>query len=700
LILIIAEKPSVAGEIAKVVGATKREKGYLSGGNYLVSWCVGHLIEMAQPAAYDEKLKKWSLDTLPILPDQYITEVSSNTADQFKVLKELMRRTDVTELIEATDAGREGELIFRLVYDKASCKKPFKRLWISSMEEKSIKDGLAKMKPSSAYDSLYRAALCRQRADWLVGINLTRLYSKMYDKTLTCGRVQTPTINLIVERQREIENFVPQIYYSLIADLGSFKAYTKATKKEDAQEIVSRCTGKKAYVTSVEKQEKKENPAALYDLTTLQRDANRLLGYSAQQTLDYMQKLYDGKLATYPRTDSRYITADQEAHTRSLIDTLLQTGIYSTIISSDYSTDKISMKRIVNDKKVTDHHAILPTESVTKEKLAALPTGERNILLLVSYRLLSAVYSPYVYTATKAILDIEGEAFSATGREILETGFKMIDGQLKNTINATEEKEEKQDGGENAMLPPMAEGNKFTVIGITAEEKKTQPPKSYTEDTLLSAMETAGKSISDSELKEAMKDSGLGTPATRAGIIENIIKTGYISREGKKLLPTETAYTFIDLVTPTIKQPELTAEWEKQLSEIQRGEIADTVFMDQITGFIRSFVNDTKALYSPEQSTGVFERERENIGTCPICGKKVVEFPKSYSCESGKGGCGFVIWKTIAGKAISITQATKLLNKGKTDLIKGFKSKEGKPFDAYLILKENKSVGFDFPPRK
>ena len=424
------------------------------------------------------------------------------------------------------------------------------------------------------------------------------------------------------------------------------------------------------------------------------------MGYSAQQTLDYMQKLYDGKLATYPRTDSRYITADQEAHTRSLIDTLLQTGIYSTIISNDYSTNKISMKRIVNDKKVTDHHAILPTESVTKEKLAALPTGERNILLLVSYRLLSAVYSPYVYTATKAILDIEGEAFSATGREILETGFKMIDGQLKNTINATEEKEEKQDGGENAMLPPMAEGNKFTVIGITAEEKKTQPPKSYTEDTLLSAMETAGKSISDSELKEAMKDSGLGTPATRAGIIENIIKTGYISREGKKLLPTETAYTFIDLVTPTIKQPELTAEWEKQLSEIQRGEIADTVFMDQITGFIRSFVNDTKALYSPEQSTGVFERERENIGTCPICGKKVVEFPKSYSCESGKGGCGFVIWKTIAGKAISITQATKLLNKGKTDLIKGFKSKDGKPFDAYLILKENKSVGFDFPPRK
>ncbi len=700
MILIIAEKPSVAGEIAKIVGATKREKGYLSSGKYLVSWCVGHLVEMAQPVAYDEKLKQWSLDTLPILPDRYITEVSANTADQFKVLKELMNRSEVTELIEATDAGREGELIFRLVYDKAGCKKPFKRLWINSIEEKSIKDGLANLKSSSAYDSLYRAALCRQRADWLVGINLTRLYSKMYDKTLTCGRVQTPTINLIVKQQREIEDFVPQIYYSLIADLDGFKAYTKATKKEDAQEIVSRCSGKEAYVTSVEKQNKTENPAALYDLTTLQREANRLFGYSAQQTLDCMQKLYDGKLATYPRTDSRYITADQEASTRSLIDTLLQTGIYSTIISKDYSTDKINMKRIVNDKKVTDHHAILPTESVTNEKLAALPTSERNILLLISYRLLSAVYAPHTYTATKAILDIEGEAFTATGREVLETGFKMIDGQLKSTINATEEKEGKQDSSENAILPSMAEGNKFTVIKVTAEEKKTQPPKSYTEDTLLSAMETAGKNISDDELREAMKDRGLGSPATRAGIIENIIKTGYIRREGKKLIPTEMAYTFIDLVTDKIKQPELTAEWEKQLSDIQRGEISDTVFMDQITGFIRSFVNDTKALYSPEQSTGVFERERENIGTCPICGKKVVEFPKSYSCESGKGGCGFVIWKTTAGKAISKTQAIKLLSKGKTDLIKGFKSKAGNAFDAFLILKDNKSVGFDFPPRK
>lgn len=701
MILIIAEKPSVAGEIAKVVGADKKGKGYLTGGNYIVSWCVGHLVELAKPAAYSPDLAKWSLETLPIIPDHYLTEVSGKTADQFNVLKELMNRSDVSELVEATDAGREGELIFRLVYEKAGCRKPFNRLWISSMEEKSIRDGLASMKPGREYDKLYHAALCRQRADWLVGINLTRLYSKMYDKTLTCGRVQTPTINLIVKRQRDIQNFVPQTYYSLVADLGSFKAYNKATEKTEAQRIVERCKGKTAHVAKVERQEKKENPAALYDLTTLQRDANRLLGYSAQETLDYMQKLYDNKLATYPRTDSRYLTADMESSTRNLIDTLLSTGIYSTTIANDYSTVNVKMQRVINDKKVSDHHAIIPTGSVTKEKFDNLPTGEKNILLLIAYRLLSAVYAPHTYTATKVNLDIEGEPFSATGKEILENGFKMVDEQAKAAIKAQPEKDDKPDSPDNSVLPVMNEGDTFPVVNITAEEKQTKPPKSYTEDTLLAAMETAGKLIADEELKEAMKDSGLGTPATRAGIIENIIKTGYIARDNKKhLIPTDTAYTFVDLVTDKVKEPELTAEWEKQLSEINGGSMAAADFMNSITGFISSFVQDTKEKYSPEQSTGVFEREREDLGKCPKCGKKVVEFPKSYSCESGKGGCGFVIWKQIGGKAISKAQAKKLLDKGKTDLIKGFKSKTGKSYDAYLTLKEDKTIGFDFPERK
>lgn len=454
------------------------------------------------------------------------------------------------------------------------------------------------------------------------------------------------------------------------------------------------------YVSKAEKEEKREKPAALYDLTTLQRDANRLLGYSAQQTLDYLQKLYDNKLATYPRTDSRYITADQEQSTRSLIDTILATGIISTEVASNYSTENVTMAQIINDKKVSDHHAVLPTSGVTKEKLDNLPTGERNILLLVSYRLLSAVYAPHTYTATKVVLDIEGEPFTATGREEIDLGFKQIDDQVKKAVKAQEEKEDAPDTPENAVLPPMSDGNTFTAFEVKAEPKKTKPQPSYTEDTLLKAMETAGKSIVDEELKDAMKDSGLGTPATRAGIIENIVKTGYIVRNGKKLLPTETAYTFIDLVTDKIKEPELTAEWEKQLAAIQRGEENPAAFMEEISGFIRSFVMDTKALYSPEQSTGVFQSERESIGICPKCGKKVLEYQKSFSCESGKGGCGFVIWKTTASKAISKAQAVKLLAKGKTDLIKGFTSKAGKPFDANLVLKEDKTVGFDFPPRK
>ena len=505
---------------------------------------------------------------------------------------------------------------------------------------------------------------------------------------------------IIVNRQRSIENFVPQTYFTLTANCGSFKAYSRADDQAKAQQIVEKCSGKDAYVSKAEKEEKREKPAALYDLTTLQRDANRLLGYSAQQTLDYLQKLYDNKLATYPRTDSRYITADQEQSTRSLIDTILATGIISTEVASNYSTENVTMAQIINDKKVSDHHAVLPTSGVTKEKLDNLPTGERNILLLVSYRLLSAVYAPHTYTATKVVLDIEGEPFTATGREEIDLGFKQIDDQVKKAVKAQEEKEDAPDTPENAVLPPMSEGNTFTASEVKAEPKKTKPQPSYTEDTLLKAMETAGKSIVDEELKDAMKDSGLGTPATRAGIIENIVKAGYIVRNGKKLLPTETAYTFIDLVTDKIKEPELTAEWEKQLAAIQRGEKKPTDFMQEISGFIRSFVMDTKALYSPEQSTGVFQSERESIGICPKCGKKVVEYPKSFSCESGKGGCGFVIWKTTASKAISKAQAVKLLAKGKTDLIKGFTSKAGKPFDANLVLKEDKTVGFDFPPRK
>lgn len=705
--LIIAEKPSVAGEIAKIVGATKGEKGYKIGNDYLVSWCFGHLIELATPDAYGEEYEKWDLSVLPILPERFKTLVSKNAAEQYKVLKSLMERSDVTELIEATDAGREGELIFRLVYEQAGCKKPFKRLWISSMEEKSIKDGLASMKDGSSYDNLYQAAKCRQRADWLYGINLTRLYSGLYNQTLICGRVQTPTVNLIVQRQKDITGFIPQTYYNVIADLTSFEARTKVDTKEKAQEIADRCTGKDAYVTLVKQEEKRENPPALYDLTTLQRDANRLLGYSAQQTLTLLQSLYEARYATYPRTDSRYLTADMASSTRSLIDGLIEKEILSPETSKGYNVNSVNVEQVINDSKVSDHHAVIPTQTLTKDAYNGLPTAEKNIITLIIYCLLTAVYSPYEYTATKVVLDCEGEAFEATGREIKQLGFKEIDAALKTAL-VTEKKANKEpkNSDDNVkILPPMAEGNTFTVAAIKQEEKHTEPPKPYTEDTLLSAMETAGKNIADEELKEAMKDSGLGTPATRAGIIENIIKTGYIIREGKKLLPTDKANTFIGLVVDKIKQPELTGEWEKQLADIQKGTQTADAFMDSITGFLSSFIKDTLLLNKPEDNKDIFKRERpaqEVYGKCPKCSANVIQITAKkshknyYVCEKDKTECGFILDETVAGRKLTKAQVKKLLEKGKTDLISGFTSKAGKSFNAYLVLKDDFTPGFEF----
>lgn len=703
--LIIAEKPSVAKEIAKVVGANQYsdKRDCLIGNGYMVSWCFGHLIEMAVPEEYGEVYAKWTLDTLPIIPKEYITMVSASKAQQFAALKRMMASSEVTELIEATDAGREGELIFRLVYYQAGCRKPFKRLWISSLEEKSIREGLADMKDGSAYDSLYAAALCRQRADWLVGINFTRLYTVMYQRKLTCGRVQTPTICMLVERQREIQSFVPQPYYTLtapgITPAGqTFKAYARVDSREEAQEITAKCSGGEGIIEKVESREKEERAEALFDLTTLQREANRLLGYTAKQTLDYAQSLYEKKLMTYPRTDSRYITAAQGDSTRQLLTQLLSAGIFTEKINKEYQVSQADVGQLINDAKVSDHHALLPTASVTPDKLAELPGGERNILFMVAYRLLSAAYKPYRYQTTKVDLTIADTAFSATGRVELDPGFRLVRDQMKHHIkSAAEETPDSEDS--SGTLPPMAVGDTFTAGGVTAEEKHTKPPKPYTEDKLLQAMETAGRNIEDPELKEAMKDSGLGTPATRAGIIENIIKTGYVVREGKKLLPTDVAYTFIDLVAEKLKKPELTAEWEKELAAIHKAGADPDAFMGRITSFVMTLMEDAKSGYVPEADSTVFRHERESIGVCPRCGKNVVEYPKSFSCESGKEGCGFTIWKKIAGKTVSAAQAKKLLDKRRSDLMKGFTSKAGKKFDAYLILKDDNSVGFDFPKK-
>ena len=691
MILIVAEKKSVADAIAAVVGTEDKQDGYYSGGNYLVSWCVGHLVELAKPAAYG--VNEWRLENLPIIPTTYLTAVSSKKKEQFEILKSLMERPDVTELIEATDAGREGELIFRLVYHQAHCRKPFCRLWVSSLEEKSIREGLDTMKPGSAYDALYHAAICRQRADWLVGINFTRLYTVMYGKTLTCGRVQTPTVNLIVRRQREIEDFRPTPYYVLSADCGGLKLRHREDDKAAAERLKELCAGKRAVITKISREDKAEKPAPLYDLTTLQREANRYLGYSAQQTLDYAQRLYESKLATYPRTDSKYVTHDQADTVRKLVEMLKVSGMFSAEDLSSYSMELVDVGAVINDKKVSDHHALLPTEQITPEALAELPTGERNILLLICYRLMAAVYAPYQFQAVKVEAELAGETFTTSGRKEIAAGYQIITRQLRSALGL---QKEPKAGAEDLPNIPNSEGDTLAVDSVVLEERKTEPPAAYTEDTLLSAMETAGRSIEDPELREAMKDKGLGTPATRAPIIENIIKGGYIVRDGKKLLPTDIAYKFIDIAAPMLKEPEMTASWEQKLAEIQRGEGDPAAFMGEITSFCKEQISHERTVYTPA-GRNLF---CSPVGKCPFCGKNVVEMPKSYSCENRKD-CGLVIWKVIAGKQITRKHIDSLLSKGRTDLINGLKSNAGKTFAAYLVLRqEDHKIGFEFPPKK
>ncbi len=674
--LIIAEKPSVAAAIAAAIGTPSRKPGYLESGGHLISWCVGHLVELADPEKYDPKWKSWRLEDLPIIPVSYITEVSGRTAQQFKVLQSLMGRTDITELIEATDAGREGELIFRLVYQKANCRKPFSRLWISSVEPEAICAGLQSLHPAKEYDNLFAAAQGRQKADWLLGINLTRLYTTLYHTRLPYGRVQTPTINLIVCRQEEIDLHVPQKYYSICSDLGGFRAYTRTNHRAAALQMIEQCTGAEAQVTRLQETRKTEKAPALYDLTALQRDANRRYGYTAQQTLDVAQSLYEAALITYPRTDSRYILSSQADAVSEIIKILINQEIEkSKNREIEKMRNQYMIAQIINDKKVTDHHAILPTKAAITADQAALPTAEKNILYLLQQRLLAAVAPPHIYTAVTTTLDIEGYPFQATGRREIDLGWRGMEAQ-----DAVLE-----DETENHDMPPLAEGNAYTVVTCTMAARQTKPPAAYTEDTLLKAMETAGQEIEDPLQREAMKNRGLGTPATRAGIIENIIRSGYIQRSGKQLLPTPLAKKFIALVDPRLKSPQLTAQWEFTLAQIQQGCRNQTSFLRELEAFLRPFVREAKELHLPEDA----EIFREPIGSCPCCGQSVYDTPKAYSCQGGEG-CGFLIWKKTCGKQLSKSQIEKLLNTGQTDVIQGFTSKAGKSFDAALQIVDGK----------
>lgn len=573
--LVIAEKPSVAMSLSKVIGATKRNDGYMEGNNYIVSWCVGHLVGFCDASEYDDRYKKWRYDDLPIVPEEWKTRILDATKKQFSILKKLMHRKDVTEVIAATDAGREGELIFRLVYEKAGCKKPVKRLWISSMEESSIKEGFKNMKDGSYYDDLYKSALCRAQADWLVGINASRLFSVLYNRNLKVGRVQTPTLAMIVERNQKVNGFKKEKYFETHLTCGDLHAVSeKFTSKEEADKLAALCQGKMCQVITDEEKEKTVQPPLLYDLTTLQRDANRILGYTAQETLNYAQSLYEDGMITYPRTDSQYLNDEMELSEEEMIELLQEFDEFDYL--ENFEPD---VKRTLNSEKVTDHHAIIPTRKITRAYLDSLSEGKRNVLMLIEARVLMANSKPYIYRSHKCDLTCEHAHFTMTFQNVKQLGFKVIEREMYLYFG----KKVPEDLGLDLELVVMQE---YGPVAAEVQEKYTRPPKQFTEDTLLSAMEHAGNAdIEDAEKK------GMGTPATRAAIIEKLVSSGFISRDKRNLVPTVDGDKLITILPDEIKSPKLTADWEMKLNEIARGEADADAFMSDIVKMMEELIN-------------------------------------------------------------------------------------------------------------
>ena len=670
--LVITEKPSVARTISKALGVTTRRDGYLEGGGYLVSWCVGHLVELAPPGAYDPRFDRWDRADLPILPERWQYLVSSSTKKQFDILCKLMHRPDVDRIVCATDAGREGELIFRLVYQECGCRKPVSRLWISSMEDAAIRSGFANLKPSTEYDLLYKAALCRERADWLVGINATRLFSCLHGVTLNVGRVMTPTLAMTVEREAAIAAFRPEPFYTVLLQMEDCMASSERFKdKIQAEALLAECRkSSRAFVQKSERKEKAERPPALYDLTTLQRDANRLLGYSAQQTLDYTQSLYEKKLVTYPRTDSRYLTEDMAEDLPGLVmDTAAVFGFRGAI--------PIHAKKVIHNQKVSDHHAILPTQSVAGADLSSLPAGEASILRLVAARLLAAVGEPHRYAEITVHFECAGQTFTTKGRTVLDEGWKTVERQVLGGPDRDNAPDTLPDVPEQAVLP---------VLSVELKEGRTTPPKHFTEDTLLAAMESAGAEV----LPEDAERRGIGTPATRAATIEKLVQKGFLVREGggkvKHLIPTEKGCALIAAIPEQLKSPAMTADWEKKLLEIERNNYTPEQFMEEIETMMKNLINQYADTPNAPAKAGP---GASVIGTCPHCGGQVAEREKGFFCSSRE--CRFVIWKDNAffgrlGKRPTRQVVDKLLRDGRARLKDCKSQRTGKTYNAAVIL--------------
>ena len=696
--LVIAEKPSVAMSLAAVLGATERKDGYLEGSGYLVSWCVGHLLELAQPEAYKEQYAKWRYEDLPILPENWKYEVPKDKKKQLALLCRLMKDKRVDSVVCATDAGREGELIFRLVYEYAGCNKPMERLWISSMEDAAIREGFDRLRPGSDYDKLYDAAVCRAGADWLIGINATRLFSVLYGVTLNVGRVMSPTLALLVQRESDIESFISKPFYVPEITCGGFTASgEKMTERSEAEKIRMDCDHNSAFVRSVEKQVKTIQPPHLYDLTTLQRECNRIYGYTAQQTLDYVQSLYEKKLATYPRTDSQYLTKDMQATAASLILWLRDNMPFGKGCAGEPDID-----RVTDDSKVTDHHAIIPTVEIARTDLSELPSGERDVLTLLAVRLLCATTQANRFEAVTAILDCQRYTFTAKGKTILQSGWKEVERIHRMSIRQSETEHREN---EDAALPVLKEGQTFETVSASLREGKTSPPKHYTEDTLLSAMENAGAE----DMPDDAERKGLGTPATRAATLEKLVSAGFVERKKKQLIPTKKGKNLIAVLPDNIKSPILTAEWESMLKQVEHGELSATSFMDQIADMSRTLVKEHTA--PEERFADLFPSSKgtvhEAVGVCPRCGAPVYEGKKGFFCDNRE--CSFALWKDnrfFSSKKKSITKsvAAALLKEGRISMSGLYSEKTGKTYDAEVILDDTggKYVNFklEFPVKK
>lgn len=682
--LVIAEKPSVAQSIAKVLGAAEKKDGYLSGNGYLVSWCVGHLIELADATVYNEAYAKWRYEDLPILPEHWQLVVAKDKSKQFKILKDLMHNKAVSGLVCATDAGREGELIFRFVYEQAGCTKPFERLWISSMEDAAIKEGFQKLKNGRDYDNLYTSALCRSKADWLVGINATRLFSVLYGATLNVGRVQSPTLAMLVERSQQINGFQKEKYYHVRIACGGLEAVSdKMKNKTEAENVCTACQGKQAMVESVQQEQKNINPPKLFDLTTLQRTANRLYGFTAQQTLDYTQSLYEKKLVTYPRTDSQFLTGDMEMTAKKIISNL--PAKLSFMEGFSFTPD---VGRVINNAKVSDHHAIIPTEEFSAADLSAIPETEKAILILIAVQLLCATASQHTFEAVTAALDCGGFIFTAKGKTILQNGWKEIEQRFRASIQTKKkDKSADEDGDTAKALPPVSKGQTFKKADAAVTEHTTAPPKPYTEDTLLSAMETAGNEDLDKDVEVEKK--GLGTPATRAAVIEKLMQSGVAERKGKQLIPTDKGIQLISVLPDPIKSPKLTAQWENDLTQISKGAVAPDVFMLGIRQMTIELVRNHHTV--SEEAKARFQPQREVIGKCPRCGSQVVEGKQNFYCQNRN--CQFSMWKndrffTAKKKTLTKKMAAELLSAGKTTVKGLYSEKKGGTYNAVVVISD------------